>query len=98
MRIEVGQMLKTNYGTGPFRITSIVRGCTCIEPVDWHKEIHLPSHLHMRARYVTGDHNDGDEAWLGFYDESTLRSVLPGSNDQLVPLENASFLQTSLAL
>lgn len=97
-RIEIGQVLKTNYETGPFRITSVTRNCTCEEPVDWHRHITLPAHLHMRARYVTGDHNDGSEAWLGFYDEETLRSVLPGSSDRLILCENPAPVQATLSI
>lgn len=29
MRLEVGMIIRTNYGTGPYRITKLHRDCIC---------------------------------------------------------------------
>lgn len=90
-------MLRTNYDTGPYRVLSIERNCTCVEPANWIKNIPLPPHIHMMLRTMTEDHNKGEIAWLGFYDEQTLRSVLPHSKDRIVLLENEVPVQSTLA-
>lgn len=97
-RIEVGQILKTNYDTGPYRVVSIDRNCTCEDPVDWDKHIVLPPHLHMRLKSIAADHNFGEDAWLNFYDEETLRSVRNDGKDRLILCENVEPVQSTLAL
>lgn len=100
-RIEVGQKLRTNYGTGPYRVVAIKRGCTCKEPTDFFDEgPDMPPHLHLRLRSTedAAPHNRGEEARLGWYDETTLTSVVPGDNDRLILCENPQLIQTTLAL
>lgn len=96
MRIEVGQILKTNYETGPYRVLSITRRCTCKEPTDFFDEgPDMPQHLHMRLQ----DLRDGSkDSYLGWYDEETLTSVVPGCNDQLILCETTEPIQTSLSI
>lgn len=99
-RIEIGTLLKTNYGTGPYRVVGIIRGCTCTHFLDEIENVEnpLPPHLHMWLRYVSKDHNEGKEAWLAYYDEDTLRSVAKDCKDRLFLLESPEPIQTSLEL
>lgn len=85
-RIKKGMILRTSYGTGPYRVIELTKGCTCPSFTD---AITLlgdapPSkpHVHCSCRLVgerTGFY------WLNGYDENTLRSVW--SEDYLIPNE-----------
>lgn len=99
-RIEVGQILKTNYGTGPYRVESIVRNCVdCHDPLDFFDEgAKLPAHIHMTLRSIGKDHNEGSVAYLNYYDEETLRNVRKNDRDRLILLANLEPVQTTLAL
>lgn len=93
-------MIKTNYGTGPYRIESIIRGCACVHALDECNGIDekLPPHCHLRLR----DPEDGLIAWLNYYDEETLESVAPNrtgmiiENDRLILLPNTQPIQQTL--
>jgi len=90
--LEIGQRIKTNYGTGPYKITSIVRGCTCKAPTDFFDEgPDMPPHIHLALEGV----EDGKEYWLGWYDEETLRSVTL-SGDRIILLNTPEPIQRSL--
>lgn len=91
MKLDIGQIIKTNYGSGPYKVKSIFRGCTCKDPLDFFDEgPDLPSHIHLRLR----DLRDGKEALLGFYNEETLKSIR--SDDQIILCENKEPIQRSL--
>lgn len=87
MRLEVGDRVKTSYGTGPYVICEILRNCTCPAPLD---EINMedppdsPAHIHLilKGRY-----------YLGGYEEETLRSVW--SDDYLIYCEQQGPVQTT---
>lgn len=100
LHIEVGQLLKTNYGTGPYRVERIVRNCvSCYDPMDVFDEGELlPPHDHFDVRYVTEDHNKNKIGYLNYFDGNTLRSVRRGDRDRLLLLETHNVLQTSLAI
>lgn len=99
-RIEIGQKLKTSYGSGPYVVLSIVRGCTCTHILDEIECIEkpLPPHVHMELRGVSDDHNKGERFQIGYYDESTLKSVAPRIHDKIILLENIVPIQTTLAI
>ena len=100
MRIEIGQILKTSYDTGPFRVESIVRGCTCSHILDEIESIDhpLPSHIHMRLKDLSPGHNHGKDAWINYVDEETLQTYTAAgkfSGDKLILLENIQPVQAS---
>jgi hypothetical protein len=75
-----GMLIKTNYGTGPYRIKKITRGCTCshiLSQINMNEPPNLPPHLHL---VVTSPDGTG-EFYLNYYDEQTLISYGPGSYD-----------------
>lgn len=88
--IQVGDVVRTNYGTGPYRVDHVVRGCTCPDYID---EIGFPDdappsrpHLHLVCTgWVGSDHNEGLEFYIAGYDEDTLESVwLPGDKIEVI--------------
>lgn len=94
-RIEIGQRLKTNYGTGPYYVTSITRGCTCSHILDEieGKPKPTPEHIHLSLKGCGGDHNEGGHFGLNYYDEETLKSVV--CDDRIILLENPVPIQQS---
>lgn len=84
--IQVGDIVRTSYGTGPYRVDEIIRGCTCPKFTD---ELRLgddapPSapHIHLLlADLRRGREHDGPSMLAG-YDEDTLKSVW-GDRDSL---------------
>jgi hypothetical protein len=96
--LEIGQIIKTSYDTGPYKIKEIVRGCTCTHILDEieSKVAPLPPHLHLTLVGVGGDHNDGEVAYLGYYDEQTLQSVW--CDDRIILCENREPVQQSFVL
>lgn len=84
-RLEIGMVVKTSYGTGPYRIDAIHRKCTCC--IDFIDDVDsLPEHVHLECSYAGTDRNqDGGDYGLGFYDEQTLRSVRSDDYLEIVP-------------
>ncbi len=106
-RIEVGQILKTNYVTGPYRVVSIERGCTCPHVLDsinhFDEAPPLPPHAHLYLRYTdeAPEHNRGAVAYINYVDEATLKTYGEGGSftgDRIILCENTQPIQTSLAL
>lgn len=79
-RLEVGMIVSTNYGTGPYQIVRIKRNCDCPNYVEL---INNPSgarrskrHIHITCRPVNLPPNKRNElSYLNGYDEKTLRNV-----------------------
>lgn len=96
MRLEVGMIIKTSYGTGPYRIKRIVRDCTCVPGLgSIESEGHyaaLPPHLHLTLS-MPGAHGP---FYLNYHDEGSLQSVRPGCNDQLIICPTSEPVQTTL--
>ena len=98
MRLEVGMMIRTNYGAGPFRITEIKRGCTC----RWSyagKGPGDPPHVHLTLEWAgpRNTHSEYGPYYLGGYDEDTLRS-LSDPKDQIEILEKREPVQGTFDL
>lgn len=76
MRLEVGDIIGTNYDTGPYQIIDIERGCTCQEYVRSLDGDETPStpHMHLTVKGLI-DHHAGKTYWLNGYDENTLQNV-----------------------
>ena len=75
MRLEVGDIVKTNYGTGPYDISHILRDCTCPKYLDSIEMENPPAskpHIHLTCR---DPENPRRLYWLNGYDERTLKSV-----------------------
>lgn len=94
MRIEVGMRLETNYATGPYTVEHVRRGCTsCHAPLDFLEDgPFLPPHLHL---WLRNDEGQGGYS-LNFYDETTLRSIVPPRKDRIILLEAPAPYQASL--
>ena len=88
MSIRTGDIVETNYGTGPYRITGILDGCTCPTFVD---SINLREaaparepHLHItcvETRVPVGKEHPHDFFYLNGYYEAEDGRVLNRSND-----------------
>jgi len=94
MRLEVGMVLKTSYGTGPYKLKSITRGCTCpsyLDELDHGDEAEArPPHIYLVLTPVDGH----VEFYLNHYDEQTLRSVI--NSDHLILCSTPEPIQTTL--
>lgn len=92
MRLEVGHIVKTSYGTGPYLIVDIRRNCTCTEYVtslDYPMGEGPPSppHMHLTCEFLQGE-MQGKKAWLSGYDEE-LKNVWNSSKLTVIPNERA---------
>lgn len=97
MRLEPGHVVSTSYGTGPYLIVNVVRGCTCTEYVaslDYmigEGPLSAP-HMHLTCEYLDGP-SRGKKAWLSGYDDN-LMSVW--NKDSLVLLKSFRSVQVSM--
>jgi hypothetical protein len=66
--IQVGDIIKTSYGTGPFVVLSVLRGCTCAEFVRRINGDDSPSEPHMHADLM--DMNGRKGYGIGGYDDT----------------------------
>ena len=100
MKIEVGQILKTNYcqpDAAPLRVEAIERGCVCTHILDSIEglETPMPPHLHIWLK----DIEKGEWSYLNWYDEETLEylgPVGPDGKDKIILLPNPEPIQRSL--
>lgn len=99
-------VVKTSYGTGPYRILSIVRGCTCgayLEIINGHHEHRLPPHIHLVCEWA-GPESDKSAGpfYLNQYDEETLTCIghcdYEGKFDTLEIVKTGELVQASLDL
>ena len=102
-RIDIGQNLKTNYATGPYKVLSVMRNCVCTHILDEIENIEhpLPPHAHLWLRYTDDapTHNRGKQAWINYLDEETLRTYGAGgkfTRDRIILCENPEPVQVSL--
>jgi hypothetical protein len=73
MKLEPGMLIETNY-SGPYRIKSVTRGCTCPNYVDTINLENPPPqspHIHI----VCSNPDKTGEFYLNGYDEETLQSL-----------------------
>lgn len=103
MRLEKGMVVRTNYDTGPFRIIGITRECVCPHILDTINRFDsappLPAHTHLWLRYITKDHNEGKEAFIGYLDEESLRTYGEGgewSGDEIILCESEEPVQNTI--
>ncbi|MFK5893585.1 MAG: hypothetical protein QM504_10225 [Pseudomonadota bacterium] len=74
MELEVGVWVKTNYSTGPYRITSITRDCTCpsfLDTLNMSSPHERPTHVHIGCVDAKGKKGYS----LNGFDENTLKRV-----------------------
>ena len=93
MKLEVGQTIKTNYDTGPYKIVSIERNCRCpgiMDVINDSGVIESNPHAHLIVR----DLKDKKLGYLNWYDEDTLKSVV--NRDRIIMLSNDRPIQLSL--
>jgi hypothetical protein len=67
--IQVGDIIKTSYGTGPFIVLSVLRNCTCPNFVKTLNGDNSPSKPHIHAEMM--DMNGRKGYGIGGYDDST---------------------------
>lgn len=80
MNLIPGAIVRTNYGTGPFRIKSVLGPCTCPRYSDFcsHVDKPSPAHFHLVCDsaedddrrpqgpfYLNGYRDDGSCVWSG---------------------------------
>lgn len=73
-RLECGMIIRTNYGTEPYRITEVTRGCTCPQ---YGSDVRIKPHVHLVLEWAGPriGHAEYGPYYLGWYDEDTLRSI-----------------------
>ena len=74
-KLAVGMLIDTSYGTGPYRIKKIIRGCTCplyLDTLNRPKDAPAqPEHLHL---FLTGIDGKGN-FYINHFVESTLERL-----------------------
>ncbi len=97
MRLEIGDVLKTSYNSGPYIITNIQRGrrgfFTSGSYTGKNPGYPLPVHMNITCKQFNGT---GTPFYLNYYDEKTLKSVVPNCNDFLIPLPPVKPVQLTL--
>lgn len=96
-KLNVGDLVKTNYDTGQYRIIKIERGCTCPryidsldDGLDGYKAPASRPHIHLTVETLDGK----GPYYLNGFDEETLWSVW--NNDRLELLPPDTPVQTSM--
>lgn len=96
-RIQIGDIIKTNYASTVYEVVEIHRGCRCpkyineIRRPQWRRKA-LPSKPHDHYVVIGGWHNH--KSYLNGYDAETNRSVW--NNDFLVILGHKEGMQLTL--
>lgn len=96
-RLEIGDVVKTSYGTGPYRISKIDRDCRCATTHEEEDGIfEIPPHLHLVVFELEPRANCQSDrpCFLNYYDENTLKSVR--SEDFLTPIITGQWVQSTL--
>ena len=102
-RLETGMLIKTNY-SGPYRIRSITRNCTCPDYVDiinnLDKAKPRPSHIHLACSLPD---RPQVQFYLNGFNEQTLKSIGKYYNetdeleqDSIIIMEQDQPIQKSL--
>jgi hypothetical protein len=80
--LAVGDIIKTNYETGPYRVVGIMRGCTCPNYVaelnaGRNKLPPAPEHLHLTLVKPDEEGRGKNHYWLNRYleEKGRIRSV-----------------------
>ena len=71
--IYPGMLIRTNY-SGPYRVVTVKRGCTCSRPLDIYNMDYPPAtepHIHLALSREDGT----GRFYLGWFIESELRSI-----------------------
>lgn len=105
--IEVGDIVRTSYGTGPYRVVDVMRDCTCPAPLDvmnMRKPPASPPHFHLTL--VKGDCPIGKEPrrgetmagyyWLNGYAEKNGRYLSVWQGDELTVERKGAGVQLCL--
>jgi len=97
--LRVGDRFMTSYGSGPYIVTKIMRGCTCPEYVRSLDGDETPSrpHVHIICREDPPrfERHEDLDFYVNGYDEETLHSVWR-EGDYLIPLQPQPGDQASL--
>jgi hypothetical protein len=92
--LAVGDLIKTNYNTGPYRVVEIKRGCTCPAYLD---ELNsggrtlppAPDHLHITC-VKPADARQKGYYWLNRYLEEKGRIRSVDSDDEVIVVGKAA--------
>lgn len=63
--LRIGEIVRTNYDTGPYRITAISERCECPSYLRWLDGDDSPSEAHYHLTCV--NLADGHKSWLNGY-------------------------------
>lgn len=84
VKLEPDMLIETNY-SGPYRIVSVSRGCTC---EDWYDTVILEKkakprrpHIHLVLTDPEKTWRSNNYAYLNGYDEETLMSISKSQDD-----------------
>lgn len=93
-RLEKGMLIKTNYGTGPYRVISVKRGCTCPScrySNNFRDAPKRPEHIHIFCEDPGNKRRN--KSYLGGYIEETLTHL--NGKDKIEILESDGPIQGS---
>lgn len=79
--VEVGRLVKTSYGTGPYRITEVNGPCECPEFLRHLDGDDTPSEPHY---HIVCETADGEQCWLNGH---RLDGTSVWGDDGLIPAE-----------
>lgn len=77
VKLQPGMLIKTNY-SGPYRIISVSRGCTCpnyVDSINMEDPPDQPPHIHIVCTDPEGKSRSDNYSYLNGYDEETLQSI-----------------------
>lgn len=98
MRLEIGDRVKTNYGTHLYQIFHITRDCTCpsyLAALNLKNPPKSAKHIHIVVREVMPNGSlDKWKSYLNGYNGETLRSVW--DDDMLILCPTAGHVQQTL--
>lgn len=87
----IGDIIKTSYGTWPYRIVEIQRGCRCMAYlgiVNGAPELPAPEHLHITCVKPEEPTERKNHYWLNRYVEEKGRIRRLDSDDEIIVLAN----------
>ena len=87
-KLAVGDIIETNYNTGPYRIVEITRGCTCASYLDTLNNMGEelppdPEHIHLTLTNPNEPDNKNNRYWINRYLEENGRFVSADNDDEV---------------
>jgi hypothetical protein len=101
LRLAVGDLIRTSYGDGPYRIVKIEHGCTCtpyLAAINGPSEPEAP-HSHIvcvDADVPLGGETEHHCRWLNYYRPIDETSYQASNGDRVELVGHAAGVQMSL--